>query len=138
MVHRSPTFLLKYMQRIETETTHVTSLCRRISTAQQRLTRMAQGLALFLRYQKRALEEGDALDKHLKSTSDFIGPLHSIPVPLKDQAETKGLATTYGSIVARNSDNVLTEDSTVVRKLKGAGAVVLGKTTMPGKSSWKS
>ena len=81
-----------------------------------------------------ALEEADALDEQLKTSSKFIGPLHGVPVLLKDQAETKGLATTYGSIVARNCKNVPTEDATVVKKLKKAGAVVLGKTTMPGKS----
>ncbi len=78
-----------------------------------------------------ALEEADALDKHFKSTSQFVGSLHGVAVLLKDQAETKGLATTYGSIVAKG--NVPTEDATVVRKLKEAGAIVLGKTTMPGK-----
>jgi amidase len=94
-------------------------------------------LGAVLAISKTALEEGDALDKHFKSTSAFVGPLHGIPVLLKDQAETKGLATTYGSIVARNSNNVPMEDSTVVQKLKAGGAVILGKTTMPGKSSWK-
>lgn len=44
------------------------------------------------------------------------------------QADTKGIATTYGSSVARN--NIPDEDATVVTKLKEAGAVILGKTTM--------
>ena len=90
-------------------------------------------LGAVLAISKTALEEADDLDKHHKSSSKFIGSLHGVPVLLKDQAETKGIATTYGSIVARNSDNVPTEDATVVKKLKEAGAVILGKTTMPGK-----
>ena len=81
-----------------------------------------------------ALQEADNLDEHFKFTLKFIGSLYGVPVLLKDQAETKGLATTYGSIVARNSGNVPAEDATVVRKLKEAGAVILGKTTMPGKN----
>ena len=81
-----------------------------------------------------ALQEADRLDEYFKSTSNFFGSLHGVPVLLKDQVETKDIATTYGSIVARNSDNIPVEDATVVRKLKEAGTVILGKTTMPGKS----
>jgi Asp-tRNA(Asn)/Glu-tRNA(Gln) amidotransferase A subunit family amidase len=78
-----------------------------------------------------ALEEADKLDAHFKDTGTFIGPLHGIPVIVKDQAETKGIATTYGSIIAKN--HVPLEDSTVVKKLKDAGAIILAKSTMPGK-----
>ena len=78
-----------------------------------------------------AIGEADALDALPKG--QFVGPLHGIPVVVKDQAETKGLTTTYGSIVAK--DNVPDEDATVVKKLKDAGAIILGKTTMPGMAS---
>ena len=81
-----------------------------------------------------ALQEADNLDGHFKSHSEFIGSLHDVSVLLKDQAETKGLATTYGSIVAMNSDNVPAEDAIRVKKLKEAGTVILGKTTMLGKN----
>lgn len=80
-----------------------------------------------------ALTEADALDEYLKSTSKLKGSLHGIPVVVKDQAATKGLATTYGSIVAK--DYIPTEDATLVAKLKAAGAIVLAKTSMPGKST---
>ena len=76
-----------------------------------------------------ALQEADALDKHYQATKEHTGPLHGIPVLLKDQAETAGLVTTYGSIVAK--DNVPSTDATVVRKLKAAGAIILAKTSMP-------
>ena len=80
-----------------------------------------------------ALQEAAALDAHLASTGQFIGPLHGIPVIVKDQAETKGIVTTYGSIVAK--EHVPEQDATVVRKLKEAGAIILAKSTMPGGSS---
>ncbi|KAK5195664.1 hypothetical protein LTR92_004604 [Exophiala xenobiotica] len=84
-----------------------------------------------------ALAEADALDTHLKTTSEFKGPLHDIPILIKDQANTKGLTTTYGSVVAK--DNVPNEDATLVAKLKAAGAIVLAKTTMPDwATSWHS
>jgi amidase len=79
-----------------------------------------------------ALDEASSLDAHFATTSKFVGPLHGIPVIVKDQVETKGIATTYGSIIAK--DHVTGQDATVVKKLKEAGAIVLAKSTMPGMS----
>ena len=79
-----------------------------------------------------AVAEAEALDKHLAETGKFKGPLHGIPVIVKDQAATIGLTTTYGSVKAK--DNVPTEDATFVRKLKDAGAIVIAKSSMPGMS----
>ncbi|RFU26567.1 hypothetical protein B7463_g9770, partial [Scytalidium lignicola] len=76
-----------------------------------------------------ALDEALALDAYLKDSRQFVGSLHGIPVLVKDQVETKGLVTTYGSVVAK--DHVPSEDAMLVKKLKAAGAVVLAKTTMP-------
>jgi Asp-tRNA(Asn)/Glu-tRNA(Gln) amidotransferase A subunit family amidase len=63
-----------------------------------------------LAHSSTALEEADALDTYLKSTSEFIGLLHGIPVIVKGQVETKGIVTTYGPIMAKN--HVLFEDAT--------------------------
>ncbi len=54
------------------------------------------------------------------------GPLHGLPVSIKDLIETKGVRTTFGSAIFK--DHVPTEDATVVKKLKEAGAVIVGKT----------
>ncbi|OTB12318.1 hypothetical protein K445DRAFT_25890 [Daldinia sp. EC12] len=75
-----------------------------------------------------ALEEAGALDAYLKANGRLKGKLHGIPILVKDQADTKGMITTYGSAVAKN--NIPDEDAFVVTRLKQAGAVVLGKTTM--------
>lgn len=84
-----------------------------------------------------ALQEADALDAHLKATGKFKGPLHGIPVAVKDQAATAGLTTTYGSVTAK--DHVPAEDATLVKKLRDAGAIILAKTTMPDwATSWHS
>jgi amidase len=77
-----------------------------------------------------ALDEASTLDTHFASTSKFIGPLHGIPVIVKDQVETKGIATTYGSMITKN--HVTGRDATVVKKLKEVGAIVLAKSMMPG------
>jgi amidase len=58
-----------------------------------------------------------------------LGALHGLPVAIKDITSTAGIRTTYGSPLFR--DNVPTEDAEVVRRLKAAGAIVLGKTNTP-------
>ncbi len=58
-----------------------------------------------------------------------VGPLHGVPVGIKDLTDTAGLATTYGSVLFR--DHVPTEDDLVVARLRRAGAIILGKTNTP-------
>lgn len=58
-----------------------------------------------------------------------IGPLHGVPVAIKDLTDTAGLATTYGSVLFR--DHVPAEDDLVVARLRRAGAIILGKTNTP-------
>ncbi len=75
----------------------------------------------------KALEEADRLDTIFQS-SGFAGPLHCIPVLVKDQVETSDMPTTYGSVLFKNF--VPQREATIVTKLKKAGALILGKTTM--------
>jgi aspartyl-tRNA(Asn)/glutamyl-tRNA(Gln) amidotransferase subunit A len=56
------------------------------------------------------------------------GPLHGIPIALKDNIDTAGVRTTAASAVF--ADRVPREDADVVQRLKGAGAIVLGKLNM--------
>ena len=56
------------------------------------------------------------------------GPLHGVPIALKDLFDTAGVRTTAASALFK--DRIPTEDAAVVRKLKDAGAVLLGKTNM--------
>ncbi|WP_145658364.1 amidase [Bradyrhizobium stylosanthis] len=58
-----------------------------------------------------------------------IGPLHGVPIAIKDLTDTAGLATTYGSVLFR--DHVPAEDDLVVARLRRAGAIILGKTNTP-------
>ena len=74
----------------------------------------------------KALEDADKLDAAFKS--GMVGPLHGIPVILKDQMDVAGLPTTLGSVVLK--DNVPLRDSFVADKLKKAGAIILAKVTL--------
>jgi aspartyl-tRNA(Asn)/glutamyl-tRNA(Gln) amidotransferase subunit A len=58
----------------------------------------------------------------------WLGPLHGIPIGLKDLIDTAGVKTTAAS--AWFADRIPTEDAEVVRRLKAAGAVILGKQNM--------
>ena len=77
------------------------------------------------------------LDDELARTGRLAGPLHGIPVALKDNIETADLPTTFGSIAMQGYRPP--EDATVTRRLREAGAIVLAKTTLPDwASSWFS
>jgi aspartyl-tRNA(Asn)/glutamyl-tRNA(Gln) amidotransferase subunit A len=58
-----------------------------------------------------------------------LGPLHGVPVGVKDLLPTKGVRTTYGSKVY--AENVPDRDDVLVTRLKQAGAIMIGKTTTP-------
>jgi aspartyl-tRNA(Asn)/glutamyl-tRNA(Gln) amidotransferase subunit A len=60
---------------------------------------------------------------------ETLGPLHGVPVSIKDLVITKGLRTMRGSKLYEH--DVPTEDAPVVERLKAAGAIILGKTTTP-------
>jgi len=60
---------------------------------------------------------------------DPLGPLHGLPVGIKDLTETAGLLTTFGNTGFR--DHVPTEDNSLVARLKAAGAIIATKTNTP-------
>src|SRR4051794_15453648 len=75
----------------------------------------------------RALQDASLLDLE-RATGHVRGPLHGIPVLVKDNLDVAGLPTTAGNVALQNS--VPDKDSTVVAKLRAAGAVILGKTNL--------
>jgi amidase len=81
----------------------------------------------------RALDEAERLDAQLR-TSGPAGPLHCIPVLVKDQVEVRDMPTTYGSALFR--DFVPDRDATAVERIKAAGGIVLAKTTMGEFAAW--
>lgn len=79
-----------------------------------------------------AREQADQADRE-RAMGQVRGPLHGIPWAAKDLLDTDGIATTWGAEPYR--DRVADSDATVVRLLREAGAVLLGKTTL-GALAW--
>src|SRR2546428_968082 len=75
----------------------------------------------------RALQDAERLDAAYASSGP-VGSLHCIPILLKDQVETSDMPTTYGSVIFK--DFVPRRDATITTKMKKAGAIIIGKTTM--------
>ena len=67
--------------------------------------------------------------ENLVMKGEELGPLHGVPVSVKDLVFTKGIRTTFGSRIYENF--IPDADNIVVERLKAAGAIVMGKTNTP-------
>ncbi len=76
-------------------------------------------------YTEAALEQAHAMTVAAEA-GQIKGPLHGIPFGIKDLFSTANLRTTRGSLTG--VDNVPTQDAPIIRRLKDAGAIILGKT----------
>jgi aspartyl-tRNA(Asn)/glutamyl-tRNA(Gln) amidotransferase subunit A len=74
-----------------------------------------------------ALEQAGHADKEI-AAGRRIGPLHGIPISLKDLIDQQGVRTSAGSLVRK--DHVATQDAVVTARLRAAGAVFVGKTNL--------
>lgn len=74
-----------------------------------------------------ALAEADKLDAAF-AKSGFVGPLHGVPILVKDEIDAAGMATTLGTKVFK--DYRPPQDAFLVAQLKKAGAIILGKVTL--------
>ena len=84
-----------------------------------------------------ALEEAQALDEE-RAAGTVRGPLHGIPIVVKDNYDVAGTATTGGSLALANF--ISEKDAFTVQKLKAAGAVVIAKANLSefASSAWNS
>lgn len=76
-----------------------------------------------------ALAEADARD----AAGAPLGPLHGVPIAIKDEADVAGARTTYGGAAVTTP---AAADSEIVRRLRAAGAIIVGKTAMPEFGAW--
>lgn len=75
-----------------------------------------------------ALAAADRADQAV-ARGDVLGPLHGVPIAIKENVDQAGCATTNGVVAFR--DLMAAEDSPVVAHLKAAGAVIIGRTNTP-------
>jgi len=81
-----------------------------------------------------ALEEARALDEHFRKTGKFVGPLHGIPVLLKDNVNTKDMPTTGGSLSL--AGYMPATDAAIAQRLRRAGAIILAKVNLHEFAIW--
>src|SRR6185436_17156327 len=88
----------------------------------------------FISMNPKALDEARELDRELARTGPR-GPLHGVPIVVKDNIDVGGLVTTAGfagfSKATGGIDMIPAQDAEVVARLRKAGAIILGKTNMP-------
>lgn len=88
---------------------------------------------------ERAEDEAREIEKRL-AAGEEVGPLAGVPVGIKDVTQVAGMRCTFGSPLF--SDHVPEEDALVVRRLRAAGAVIVGKTNTPefaaGGNTWNA
>ena len=76
----------------------------------------------------RARHEADHLDK-MAAQGRIMGPLHGVPISIKDSLDTEGIVTTGGTLGRKNY--IPSRDAPVVQRLRNAGAVLIAKTNTP-------
>src|SRR5580698_2414191 len=73
--------------------------------------------------------ESAAKADEMQAQKKTLGPLHGLPVAHKDLVETRGIRTTFGSLLYK--DYIPAENDLIVERLRRAGAITIGKTNTP-------
>ena len=84
--------------------------------------------AIVVDLREQALEEAKRLD-NMVASGEHLGPLHGVPMTVKESYNVSGTPTTFGNPAFR--DNVTKTDAESIKKLKQAGANIFGKTNVP-------
>ena len=101
---------------------YVDAVLEAIETKQPMLNAYATVTADAARAQARVAEQA-------VMAGEELGPLHGIPINIKDLFATMGVRTAYGSAI--HADNIPSQDDILVTRLKDAGAIMVGKSTTP-------
>jgi Asp-tRNA(Asn)/Glu-tRNA(Gln) amidotransferase A subunit family amidase len=95
----------------------------------ERIDRLNPPLNAVISVREQAVDEARALDGRI-GAGDDQGPLAGIPLLVKDMEDVEGVPTTYGSVVFADAP-AAAADGLIPRRLKAAGAIVVGKTNQP-------
>jgi Asp-tRNA(Asn)/Glu-tRNA(Gln) amidotransferase A subunit family amidase len=95
----------------------------------ERIERLNPRLNAVISVRDRAVDEARELDQRI-AAGDDPAPLAGIPLLVKDMEDVEGVPTTYGSLVFADAPAAVA-DGLIPRRLKAAGAIVVGKTNQP-------
>ena len=113
-----------------------TTSAQLVTTYLERIKARNNALHAVTQINPHALEDARRLDR-LRAEGTLLGPLHGIPVLLKDNIDTgDGLANTAGSVLLK--DNIPQQDAFLVAKLRAAGAIILGKANLSEWANFRS
>jgi amidase len=84
---------------------------------------------VFVDESRAAADELDAI----QASTGVVGPLHGVPIAIKDEIDIAGYRTSFGTNAVTHTAPV---DAEVVRRLREAGAILIGKTAMPEFGQW--
>lgn len=100
-----------------------------VNTMYERITEVNPQInAVVLNCKERALIEAQKADD-LLAKGEILGPLHGVPMTIKDSLETEGVLSTGGTLGRK--DHIPSKDATIVARLRESGAILLGKTNTP-------
>jgi Asp-tRNA(Asn)/Glu-tRNA(Gln) amidotransferase A subunit family amidase len=95
----------------------------------ERIDRLNPPLNAVISVREQAVDEAQELDQRI-GAGDDPGPLAGIPLLVKDMEDVQGVPSTYGSLVFADAPEAAA-DGLIPRRLKAAGAIVVGKTNQP-------
>jgi Asp-tRNA(Asn)/Glu-tRNA(Gln) amidotransferase A subunit family amidase len=106
-----------------------TSSAELVAKSLERIERFNPQLNAVIRLRERALDDARALDQRI-AAGDDPGPLAGLPLLVKDMEDVAGMPSTYGSRTFADASPAVA-DGLVPRRLRAAGAIVVGKTNQP-------
>ena len=126
---------------VETSITDMrTALQQKRTTSREIVTQYLNRIAMYedklhavITVNPRALAIADSLDR-LRAEGRILGPLHGIPVALKDNVHTTDMPTTGGALAF--ADLVPPYDATLTKNLEAAGAIIIAKTQLTELANW--
>ncbi|MBN8207989.1 amidase [Bacillus sp. NTK071] len=100
-----------------------------VSSHLERIRKLNPELNMFITvFEEEALKEANLAEEALMK-GESIEPLHGIPIAIKDLTPVIGRRTTFGSTLFH--DHIATHEPTIVKRIKKAGAIIIGKTNTP-------